>query len=57
MFFHCDDSQVQGLSAAGAQCDPLHSEVKAALSLEKDVHHHEPSVHQLLPTGRHLNDI
>nr|XP_055063055.1 uncharacterized protein LOC129446126 isoform X3 [Misgurnus anguillicaudatus] len=46
---------VQGLSAAGAQCGSLHSDVKAALSLEKDVHHHEPSLHQLLPAVQGLS--
>ncbi|KAF4114269.1 hypothetical protein G5714_004492 [Onychostoma macrolepis] len=39
---------VQRPPAAGAQCGPLHSDVKAALSLEEDVPHHEPSLYQHL---------
>ncbi|XP_056625280.1 uncharacterized protein LOC130437736 [Triplophysa dalaica] len=41
--------KAQGLSAVGAHCGPLHSDIKAALSLETDAHHHEPTLHQLLP--------
>ncbi|KAA0721393.1 hypothetical protein E1301_Tti020714 [Triplophysa tibetana] len=42
---------VQGLSDVGVQCGPLHSDIKDALSLETDAHHHEPSLHQLLPAA------
>ncbi|KAA0713586.1 hypothetical protein E1301_Tti019623 [Triplophysa tibetana] len=51
-----NNSAEQGLSAVGAQCGPLHSDIKDALSLETDAHHHEPSRHQLLPAANEQVD-